>query len=162
MADHLFNYDPATGALTWKVNRSWRKAGDTVGEVSRYGYVSVSYVESGRRVRVQGHRLAWRLYYGEWPPSGMQIDHINGDRGDNRIANLRLATAQQNRMNEASRTGLPKGVRLWKKGNYARWQARIKKDRKSKHLGYFDTIEDAHAAYMRAAHDLFGAFARGT
>ena len=90
----------------------------------------------------------------------MQVDHINGVRADNRICNLRLATPQQNRMNERQRGKNPKGVSLFKCRGFTYWRARIKKDGKEIHLGYFKDQSDAKAAYDAAAAKMFGEFAR--
>ena len=96
---------------------------------------------------------------GSWPD--VQIDHANGDRSDNRWANLRLATQRQNNANSRvrrnSKTGL-RGVHLHETGLY---RAYISKPGKSiTHLGYFKTPEEAYAAYCQAAHETYGEFAR--
>jgi hypothetical protein len=87
------------------------------------------------------------------------VDHIHGLTLDNRRSELRLATPSQSNMNRGlprnSTTGL-KGV-TW--SNYAhKWMAKIRINRKSKTLGYFDTPEEAHEVYKKAAIDLFGEF----
>ena len=109
------------------------------------------------RIVYRAHRLIWLMYHGQWPPQ--EIDHINGDRADNRIVNLRLATASQNRANskvyKTNRCGF-KGVA---RTPYGRWVARIHFE-KTKYLGTFDTPEEAHAAYVRAAQAAHGIFAR--
>jgi hypothetical protein len=89
------------------------------------------------------------------------LDHINGDKLDNRIANLRLSTNAENSRNRpATRrnsTGY-KGVYL---DSYTgRWKAQINVDGKNRNLGRFDTPEEAHAAYREAAEQWHGAFAR--
>lgn len=88
-----FNYDPETGQLTWKKPPGFRaKPGDPAGYLTTKGYLRVKLGESHYRV----HRLIWKLSHGEDPPAGMDIDHINRDRTDNRLANLRLATRSDN------------------------------------------------------------------
>lgn len=93
------------------------------------------------------HRLAWLHHHGEWPAE--QLDHINGDRQDNRIANLRLASQLENHQNRKLQrnnvSGHP-GV-YFEKG---RWRARIKVQQKYRHLGTFDTFEEARAARIFA------------
>lgn len=84
----------------------------------------------------------------------LEIDHINGDRTDNRKANLRLATKAQNAHNRKQHKGL-KGVQQQR----AKYVARIKLD-KNTYLGSFDTADEAHAAYVAAANEHFGAYAR--
>ncbi len=95
-------------------------------------------------------------------PDGMEIDHINGDKLDNRRCNLRFATRQQNRHNcsrySNSTTGI-KGVALRKKKTRP-FQAHICVEGKKIHLGYFPTIESASEAYNHAAIRLHGSFAR--
>ena len=89
------------------------------------------------------------------------VDHINGDTLDNRRCNLRYATWAQNNYNVGLRkdnTSGYKGVRLFRGGR--RWAATIGYNGKNKHLGYFDTKEQAAEAYNKAALELFGAFAR--
>ena len=110
--------------------------------------------------RFLAHRLAWFYVHRVWPIA--QIDHKNVDNSDNRIANLREATQSQNQANKplnqkVSGTGF-KGVSLYKKTGM--FFARIRVNRKLIHLGSFDRAEDAHAAYVVAANDIHGAFAR--
>jgi hypothetical protein len=148
------DYDPETGVFTRRVTRSSRvKIGDVAGWPDKDGYVRVRVLS---RVRA-AHRLAWLHVYGVWPPN--EIDHINGMRGDNRIANLREATHAENSRN---RKKLRNG-RCALKGVYikgARFCAKIKKHGKHTHVGCYDTEEEAHAAYVAAAEKEFGAFAR--
>lgn len=148
----VLSYDPETGLLFWKVKRWTRKAGARAGNADPSGYV---------KVRVGGkllyaHRIAWLLTYGEMPS---MIDHINGNRSDNRIANLRLASLSENSQNRtanrSNKTGL-KGVTPI--GD--RFRAQIKVKGNVKHLGMFDTPEAAHAAYCVSAKEHFGEFAR--
>lgn len=89
------------------------------------------------------------------------MDHINLDKRDNRIANLRLATPAQNNFNHPAKSGCSsrlKGV-CWNKDS-KKWQAGIKVAGKSYYLGLYDTEESAHAAYIAKAQELFGEFAR--
>lgn len=108
-----------------------------------------------RRVGLDGkrylaHRLAWLYVHGEWPRQ--VIDHINGDRGDNRIANMRdvsqgVNTENQRRPSALNRSGYL-GVHLHDDG--IRWRARIQVRGRGKHIGLFGTKEAAHAAYLEA------------
>lgn len=148
-----FSYDAETGDIRWLVSPCGRaKAGELAGRIDRQGYRVLSY----RRKFYLAHRVAWLFAYGEWP-NGV-IDHINLDRADNRIANLRVATVSQNSANCAvRRTGL-KGVCFSAKAG--RFRAQIKCGGKNHYLGSFDTEADAHAAYLAAAQRLHGEFAR--
>jgi hypothetical protein len=149
------HYDPLTGIFTWLVKPSAKvRAGDVAGKVRRDGY---------RVIKIEGqywyaHRLAWFLAYGHISD---QLDHINGDRDDNRLANLREANASQNTINQKRRSdnlsGF-KGVYLQRGRN--RWRARIRADGQVHDLGYFDTAEEAHQAYSEAAARIHGLFAR--
>ncbi len=157
----LLDYSPETGEIRWKVDRlagrkSVRiKAGAIAGGTSgSHGYrvifIGKSYL---------AHRLVWLHVYGEWPPH--QVDHINGDRLDNRLCNLRCATDGENKRNMKrradNRSGF-KGVIYCKLTG--RWRARIKVDGKIHELGRHNTPELAHAAYVAAAQKHHGKFAR--
>ncbi len=90
---------------------------------------------------------------------GTETDHINGDRLDNRRYNLRVCTHSQNMMNQRKTRGCSrfKGVH-WHKA-HKKWHAKIKKERKNQHIGYFDVEDNAALAYNEAATELFGEFA---
>ena len=113
---------------------------------------------SGRSNTMLLHRILMQ------PEDGMVVDHINGNTLDNRRANLRVCTASQNsqnsRLSKSNTTGL-KGVTFRKDRN--KFQAQIIVQRKKKHLGYFDTPEEAHAEYLvasRAMHGDYGYYER--
>ncbi len=108
---------------------------------------------------IMAHRLAWLYVHGELP-SG-EIDHINGDRSDNRLANLRLATRVQNNQNTKTRTDNTsghKGVCFHKQAG--RWMAYINASGKRTYLGLHNSKEEAAQAYAAAAQELHGEFAR--
>jgi hypothetical protein len=149
----LFEYDAATGVVTWRVDLGRAVKGARAGGAGPGGY---RYVWLHRRRRLE-HRIAWALHFGEVPPS--DIDHVNCDKADNRIENLRLASITENNRNRPklarNRTGF--------KGVYARgssFVARIGVDKRRIELGAFRTAEEAHAAYVAAAKELHGEFAR--
>ncbi len=152
----LLRYDQGTGVFTWLVR---------LGSQARVGSVAGTIYKNGRRYitierkRYFAHRLAWLYVHGSWPAE--QIDHVNLDRDDNRIINLREATSKQNSGNKpvlrSNRLGI-KGVCL--KNN--KYRARIRVDGVLIHLGYFASPEDASAAYASAAVKHYGEFARST
>jgi hypothetical protein len=109
--------------------------------------------------RILCHVLAWFYTHGVWPAD--QLDHINGDKSDNRIDNLRIATASQNKANSGPYRNNPTGLKgaYWYKP-LQMWVSKIRKDGKLHHLGYFATAEEAHTAYCEAAKRLHGEFAR--
>lgn len=141
----LLRYEPESGLLFWLVRPCQRiPAGTAAGGMNAEGY---------RTVRIDGrsylaHRVVWLLQTGDWPQH--DIDHINGDRADNRWGNLRdvsRAINNRNRVVASSRnsTGLL-GVTVGRYGFYAD----IGIDGKQVHLGHFKTAEEAHQAYLSA------------
>jgi hypothetical protein len=151
----IVDYDQETGVFTWRVKRSNIPAGTVIGRGCKawYGQAGID----GKLYLL--HRLAWLYIHGRWPAD--DIDHINGDRHDNRIANLREATRAQNLLNKgprASNTSGYKGV-TWSKRRQ-KWMAQIGHGGRNFGLGYYQTAEEAHAAYVAAAAKLHGEFAR--
>lgn len=143
-------YDPETGVFT--------RNGKTAGGIHRPR--NVTY----RKISVHGHqylahRLAWLYVYGVWP-SG-EVDHINGDGTDNRISNLRDATRAQNATNAPAQKSNKLGLRgVHFHPGAGRYRAQICKNLKIRHLGYFDSPEEAHEAYLAAAREVHGEFVR--
>jgi len=138
----LIDYDCTTGKFKWRVNRGHMNRGLVAGTMRDGGYIEIMVF--GKHLRA--HRLAWFIYYGEWPDK--EIDHINGDRTDNRIVNLREATRRKNAQNmQCHRDGGVCGVQRTPRGRY---QARAYLDKRLRHLGVFDTEIEAHAAYKEA------------
>jgi len=155
----LLSYDSATGFLTWKLRprdlfpndwqwRRWntRHAGKPALTADKGdGYLGGSVM----CVRCKTHRVVWALHYGKWPEA--DIDHINGNRSDNRIENLRDVSRAENCKNQ----GIPKnntsgiiGVHWYRK--FQCWRADIKANGRKRHLGYFATKEDAAKARKQA------------
>ena len=143
-AQRLFRYDPKTGKLYWRVSVSRLRAGTEAGTIDRHGYRMI--LVQGRKYA--GHRVIWLLTHGAWPPE--QIDHQNGDRADNRLVNLRLATHSQNQHNARCRVDNVCGVKgvRWRKGKY---EAAIAIHNRVIYLGRHTTVEGAHKAYCAAA-----------
>jgi hypothetical protein len=138
----LLHYDPDTGVFTRRVDVGRRhKAGSVCGNLLRNGYVRIGI--GGHSYKA--HRLAWLYVYGAWPQD--QIDHLNHNKTDNRIDNLRDVTSAQNQQNRrcvAKNTSGHLGV-AWAT-DMQRWLAGIKVGGKSYHLGYFENLADAVAA----------------
>ena len=152
----VLNYDPETGAFTWKVSTArCVKIGDLAGVINDRGYQLIRIDHHLHRA----HRLAWLYMTGEWPSA--EVDHINGIKSDNRFSNLREASRSQNMRNTRTRSDSVSGFKgvTWTK-EINRWRAQIRINGGLKHIGYFDAAEDAFAAYILAAEELHGEFAR--
>lgn len=157
----ILSYSPETGDINWiSSNASWVKCGYLAGsKSSATGYIYIGI--NGKKYKA--HRIAWAIHFGEWPK--VFLDHVNGNRGDNRIVNLRLATGAENQQNRAvdkrNKSGCT-GV-SWDKGT-KKWRAKICIGRKQMHIGVFDSKEEAYAAYLEAKSKLhqFNPVPRGT
>ena len=156
----LLDYDPITGVFTWKVYRAENaKAGFVAGSINAIGYRSILV---DRRLFL-AHRLAWIFCHG-LIPEGMCIDHINGQKVDNRLANLRLATTAQNmsnrfRCNSNSASGI-RGVSLSKRSQ--KWRAVIMHLGKQISAGHFASKEEAARAVEAKRLEVFGRFSGGS
>lgn len=153
----LVCYDPSTGLFVAKIDTHkgrW-KAGRKVGNLQSMGYLAIS-IEGKTYL---AHRLAWLYMTGKWPKH--LIDHKDRDKRNNRWENLREATVSLNQANRKvgnqSRTGT-KGVSRCKATG--KFRADITVNRKRKNLGRYNSVEEAQAAYLAAATDHFGEFAR--
>lgn len=152
------DYDPETGIFTW------RRA---IGPRVQIGMIAGYKGNNARYWHIQWrghdytlHRLAYFYVYGKWPAN--HLDHRDGDTCNNRISNIRDATRTQNmgnrRISKNNTSGF-KGVCRAKRPA-GKWCAKIGAGDKRIFLGYFDTAEAAHDAYMAAARIRFGEFAR--
>lgn len=171
----LLSYNPETGELVWKkrpvelfsetkartkshTHAHWNAR--HAGKPAMYGMHNTGY----RWGRLFGrpyltHRVIWKMVYGNDPAE--QIDHINGDRSDNRLANLREATALENAKNNGmnrNNTSGYKGVSWVDRDR--RWSAYITANGKRMSLGHYKCPTAAHLAYQKAAVALHGEFAR--
>jgi hypothetical protein len=151
----LLDYCPIRGVLTWRrrdaARPEWnsRYAGKYAGTPHNMGYVSVRIYG----VRYLAHRIIWVLLHGS-PPDGV-IDHINGDRSDNRPDNLRDVTSEENCWNTHARAQCGyKGVRFH--SHNRSFQARITHRGRERHIGYYPSAEAASEAYQDAARRLRG------
>lgn len=141
----ILDYDQLTGVFTWRVMLAHRrKPGDAAGNLT-HGYIEIGIENRSYRA----HRLAWLYVYGEWPYG--QIDHIDGNRANNSIANLRVVTNQTNSQNrhgvsESKITSEYLGV-TWNTANNC-WMAQIKVGSKNQYIGQYATEYEAHIAYL--------------
>ena len=146
IANEYLAYNPETGQILRrkKTSRKTKEGQDACGMHSS-GYLRVTVLGE----RELAHRVAWLLYYGEWPKD--KIDHRNGNRKDNRIANLREASTAENNQNMAGwRRSSSRFVGVSWDGSRLKWKAAITSGLKYKFLGRYDTEEEAHAAYCNA------------
>lgn len=146
-------YEPETGSFFWKKPGFGRTMGKLIGTTIWPGYKVLKL----NNVVFYAHRVAWLYVHGRWPTA--QIDHIDGNRGNNAIANLREATSSQNgarrRIGTKSRVSPSRGVMPHGAG----FVARIHYAGKRHYLGYFSTLKAAKAAYAAKANEIHGEFA---
>lgn len=148
-------YDSASGLLWWITPAKGRQRLRPAGTVSKDGYVRLCI----NYKRYLAHRVIWLIATGKWPKE--EIDHINMNRSDNRLVNLREATYSQNKANAVVRRNNKarlRGVRWRADAN--KWEARICFNYNKMYLGLFATKELACNAYEMAAKKHFGEFAR--
>lgn len=157
---HL-HYDQGTGSFTWVClpprlnNKNLAFIGGRAGSSHHSGYWFITLMGK----KVAAHRLAWAWVNG---PTSMQIDHVNGDRSDNRIANLRTATKAQNMHNAKTKSVSSSGIKnvQWDSES-GKWRVRVRVNGKRYHIGRFDKKDDALAAaneFMRVHHKEFARF----
>jgi hypothetical protein len=156
-ARRLLDYSPETGEFLWKISRGgMARAGSAAGSIDTYGY---RMIKVGRTAYL-AHRLAFLFVEGSLPRQ--QVDHINGNKDDNRWTNLRHATHSQNCVNRTRPNRIGDGRRGVNRIG-SRFQAsisiRLAGKKKRVHLGMFGTADEAHEAYLGAARKLHGEFA---
>lgn len=166
---NLLQYNPLTGDLLWKERKwltgkatTWNKryAGTKAGTPSD-NRINVTLRLNGKIKHYRAHNLIWFMETGYQVPDGFIVDHKNGNGLDNTWSNLRLATNSQNCMNRGLQSnnisGLS-GVRF--DPSRGKWKAEIKVNRKYKHLGRFNSFEEAVSVRLKAEKELFGEFRR--
>jgi hypothetical protein len=149
-------YNPSTGLLTWNSSPNTRIVpGRNAGSKGTNGYM---------RIKIGGktylaHRVAWLIHHGAWP--GGQIDHIDGCRHNNAIANLRDSTPSQNQHNQALRKTSKSGVKgvSWNP-DYEKWHVQVTLNRKVHNGGHYECLAEAKAAVATLRDRLHGEFAR--
>lgn len=150
-AQSLFALDSATGVVVRAKTAGGVIAGSVVGYARKDGYLGVGVCG----VQMLLHRVVWLLHYGEWPC--LHVDHINGNKTDNRPENLRSVsrtTNNQNRRGPNKNNSL--GILGVRENGYGKFLARIRVNTKLVRLGLFKTPEEASQAYMdarRALHE---------
>ena len=155
LINDLLRYDPETGNLYWRSNRGPIKAGSQAGTTKASGKLRPHVRILINRRPYLAHRIAWLLMTGSWPEE--QIDHRNGDGTDNRWSNLRPATASLNTRNQSLRRGARSGFRgVSFRTITGKWKVGITHKEKRIYLGYFDDLEDAIEARLKAEKSLWG------
>jgi hypothetical protein len=172
--DECFSYDPKTGVIIWKHRPrshfktehgylivAGRDAGKKAGREDRiHGYCVIGITYEGSFYAYPYHHIAFALYWRRWPKSDV-VDHRDRNPANNKIKNLRECSHGQNMANqrgERAKRGQLKGA-YWNK-QLSRWQSAITINYKQTHLGYFDTEEAAHGAYVKASKQYHGEYGR--
>ena len=151
----LATFDYKNGELYWKSTRKGIKAGDKAGYVNN-GYVQVKF--NGKDYRA--HRIIFLMHHGYLP---QYIDHIDTDRSNNSIENLRAATKAQNGHNFGVSAHNKSGYRNvhWSNKD-SRWRVHLRCNGKRISCGSFVELEDAVEAAKQARQKYHGEFAHGT
>ena len=157
-ARELFTYDADSGVLKWRFRKGTKIRPDlNAGYIDHEGY-RVVRVDG---VNYRGHRICWLIQTGAWPAD--MLDHINGDRSDNRWSNLREADNSENQQNKkkgsANASGY-KGVSVIRRRGRIQYRAAVYCRGVTKYSRNFNTVEEAREFYCREAARIFGEFAR--
>ena len=146
----LLVYNPSNGFFTWKQDQGRIRLGATAGSLRKDGYLQIML----NHKLYLAHRLAWFYITQEWPTE--QIDHVNKNRSDNRLCNLRLATNKQNGENLPMLCTNVSGHRgvSWDTSR-KKWKAQIKHHGRNIFLGRFESLTDAAEAARVARSRLF-------
>jgi hypothetical protein len=152
----IISYDPGTGQFTWlprypsELAWNYAFAGKRAGSLDGRGYRKIKLLG----ISIKEHRLAWFYQNGVWPDG--QIDHINRDKADNRLSNLRVVTNSENMRNMPLKRLNPQtlGVNYHRRDN--RFRAVITVNKVIIHLGGFKTFEEAREARVAAEIKYFG------
>lgn len=149
----ILNYDSGTGIFTWLITPTNNVPAGSIAGYPVYGYIIIGI----NKKLYRAHRLAWLYMYGCFP-EGI-LDHINRDRQDNKIDNLRIASKQQNaynsKLNKKNTSGF-RGVSWHKASN--KWRATASIQGKSYNLGVYITAKEASAVYEEFVKNKHGEF----
>lgn len=163
------NYDAVSGKISWKENglrnQTWnsRYANKEIECIGTHGYICFNFTYLGKKYHLLAHRVCYAIFNKSWPID--DIDHIDGDKTNNRPENLRNVTKRQNnyniRVRKNNKIGIKGVVFLGKKkSGEDRYAAFIGVNGKSKYIGTFPTADDAHEAYKKEAQINFGKYAK--
>lgn len=144
-----YRYNPDTGTI-FSI-----KARRNVGTIGGGGYIILIINQR----QYKAHRIAWLLHYGEWPQD--EIDHIDGNVGNNTLSNLRAVNRAKNAINRKlnkNNTSGYRGVSWYKK--HQKWRALIAIDGKWVNLGYYKNLDEAIAVRKAKEQEIFGEFSR--
>lgn len=143
----LLDYNPETGIFVWKVRMAKSvKAGMIAGVLNTQKYRCITIAGT----QYKAHRLAWVYIHGEFPK---MLDHVDGNRDNNAIINLRLTTVRQNGQNRKEhRVGKTLGCYFHKPTG--KWRAQLEFKGRNYHLGLYETAEEAFEAYSAAVHSI--------
>lgn len=153
--NNLFNYD--NGFLFWREGQQGHaRAGDLVGTLREDGYIGIVI----RGKYCFAHRIIWEMFNGPIPV-GLVVDHIDADRANCSIENLRICTFQENHFNRGKMSNNKSGFKgvSWHKQK-SKWVAQIKIDGKNKFLGFFSDPEVAYEAYCKVAIERYGEYVK--
>lgn len=143
-------YDEASGEFRWIHRSTNLPAGRRTNSRNAYGYIQINI----GGYPFLAHRLAWLYVYGTWPKT--QLDHVDGDRANNAIGNLREVSQKQNAENSKMRVDNTSGFRgVTYRRSSNRWIAQIQSDGQNHYLGSFSTAEEASEAVEKARDSLF-------
>lgn len=139
----IFDYNEINGWSIRKFKNGKRKPCGHKPDANGYGQVKIA----GKMYKT--HRIIWLWHHGSWPDG--EIDHIDRNRMNNRIDNLRVVSASENQHNHSIQRNNTSGYLgvVWNK-RANKFMARIRVNRKEINLGYFDSKEDAYRAYQLA------------
>lgn len=150
----VLHYSPETGLMTWKSGANRKCSNQPAGTPRSDGYLSIGLDYR----RYLAHRLAWLFVYGEMPDKGLYLDHIDGNKANNKISNLRLATHSQNQMNSKPRSVSGTKNVVWSESN-KKWTVRFKANGKTLYYGIYKNLEDAKRVADSKRLELHGEFA---
>lgn len=152
IADNLVIF-PENGEIYWASRKKRVDAGQEAGVVKDNGYRVICIDQR----KYRAHHLVWVWVHGKWPKA--EIDHINGNRDDNRIENLREASVAQNRTNKRIQSNNKSGFK-WVSfvPKAKRWRAEIRKNRRRIYSSFHSSAEEAYEAACIAAKGLHGPF----